>query len=844
MSHTDPAIPIETLLEHRAWVRALARALVFDEHRAADLEQQVWLEALRKPPGRTDSPRGWLATVLRRASARMARADARRTARERAAARGGTAAATGDLVAMAELHERVVHAVLALAEPYRTTLLCRYFEDLPPREIARKTNTPVETVRARVRRGLERLRAQFDSEHRGNRRTWSAALLPLIGAVPDTAEASLATGVLLMSTKTKLISAAIVVVALLATLSFWLGRGEPDTRRAPTVAESDADRRDAAGTNPKPEQEPTAEPLPDGHLFEVVSARGEPVPAAELSVVREGLALVQLIADRRGRAALAGVHKGTATVWASARGRALKRMEGVELAAPATRIVLEPGQSVALLFVTPDGEPILAEEARRLFAGRPARAELVRDEQFVGGSIEALIATLMLDPRHWRLPVRVQWDASGARLVYHAPEGRWRLFLSRPGSTPYLTPPFTVADGESPEVVLSRTPHMRRVRLVDAETGLPVAGATVTPYYEHGDDQAFLPGAPLRADDNGEVALPLHERREGERGRAPTWWIESDRHLTGIGEIAFADGLESEVRDIPVFVAARLSGKAYQRTGKPAVGAIVITGRKGRMVRAFAGEDGAYRIEKVPVICLGKRGVVSRRGRVTLIEDLKTMQVTFAKYRLEPGREARIDIGEPVERGATATIAGRITSGSRGLPGVHVVVRARADKGLERFAKTAADGRYEIAGLPIAEVKVSVWLGDPRAVDDFKLETTDELELEAGAWERIDIDLPAGAIEITVIDAETGKPVPGAIALARPMDPSSQKDRFAGFRYRPGWAGFADARGVLLARALPEGLEHRVEGGAQGYEDARVERILPGPHDSPAKVKLRLHKKR
>ena len=82
MSHVDPAIPIETLLEHRAWVRTLARALVFDENRAADLEQQVWLETLRKPPGRADSPRGWLATVLRRAAAKMARTDTRRMARE------------------------------------------------------------------------------------------------------------------------------------------------------------------------------------------------------------------------------------------------------------------------------------------------------------------------------------------------------------------------------------------------------------------------------------------------------------------------------------------------------------------------------------------------------------------------------------------------------------------------------------------------------------------------------------------------------------------------------------------------------------------------------------------
>ena len=41
--------PLETLLEHRDWVRALARSLVADPHRADDVEQETWRMALQKP---------------------------------------------------------------------------------------------------------------------------------------------------------------------------------------------------------------------------------------------------------------------------------------------------------------------------------------------------------------------------------------------------------------------------------------------------------------------------------------------------------------------------------------------------------------------------------------------------------------------------------------------------------------------------------------------------------------------------------------------------------------------------------------------------------------------------
>ncbi|MEM1453210.1 MAG: sigma factor-like helix-turn-helix DNA-binding protein, partial [Planctomycetota bacterium] len=69
---------------------------------------------------------------------------------------------------------------LDLDEPYRTVVLLRFFEELPPRAIAKRTGRPVETVRKQTQRGLERLREALQARY-GDRGAWAVALLPLAG---------------------------------------------------------------------------------------------------------------------------------------------------------------------------------------------------------------------------------------------------------------------------------------------------------------------------------------------------------------------------------------------------------------------------------------------------------------------------------------------------------------------------------------------------------------------------------------------------------------------------------------------------------------------------------------
>src|SRR5262249_44606152 len=136
------------------------------------------LAAIEAPPAHDGSPRGWLAGVLRRRAAFRFRSQSRRARHETLAVRDDAVAGTDDLVAEAEIHARVVQSVLALPEPERSAVLLRFFEGLPPRVIAARTGVPVATVRSRVRRALERLRARLGDEGGA---AWRAALVPLTG---------------------------------------------------------------------------------------------------------------------------------------------------------------------------------------------------------------------------------------------------------------------------------------------------------------------------------------------------------------------------------------------------------------------------------------------------------------------------------------------------------------------------------------------------------------------------------------------------------------------------------------------------------------------------------------
>jgi RNA polymerase sigma-70 factor (ECF subfamily) len=176
---TAPQASIHDLLVHAEFLRRLVRDLVADESAQHDLTQQVWLQALRSPPRDARGLRGWLAATARNLLANARRSQERRSVRETAAAPREHAPAADEILAREAVRESVLRAVLALDEPFREAVLLRYYEGLPPREIAARLGVPDATVRTRVARGLERLRVRLDAQHR-DRSAWTIVALPLV----------------------------------------------------------------------------------------------------------------------------------------------------------------------------------------------------------------------------------------------------------------------------------------------------------------------------------------------------------------------------------------------------------------------------------------------------------------------------------------------------------------------------------------------------------------------------------------------------------------------------------------------------------------------------------------
>jgi RNA polymerase sigma-70 factor (ECF subfamily) len=280
------AVP-EALLAESGWVRRLARRLVDERSAAEDLEQEAWARALEKPPpasvgrwpmssGGWDT-RAWLGGLVRNLARERRRERARREARERAAARGERLPSAAEALERLQLQRGVVEAVLALEEPYRSTVVLRFYEDLPPRRIAAREGVPVATVKTRLARGLAQLRARLDREHGGDGRSWALVLLPLAaggrGPIP------LIAGALAVNTiaKLSLASAALVGIVL------WVATRQEESRMAPLEearAAAPVELETPATPAPTPDEvEPVRESVP---APAPAAAPGEAEPRPEI----------------------------------------------------------------------------------------------------------------------------------------------------------------------------------------------------------------------------------------------------------------------------------------------------------------------------------------------------------------------------------------------------------------------------------------------------------------------------------------------------------------------------------------------------------------------------------
>ncbi len=398
---------LEELLTHADFVNRLARRLVLNAHDAADVAQETWLAGMRNPPASKESIRAWLAHVISNVASKVRRTESRRLKREQLVSKPDRAPSAAEVVERAEIRHRVVTAVLSLDEPYRSTILLRFYEDLAPREIAESEQLPVETVRTRLKRGMALLREKLDALHDGRRDAWCFALGPIAGlkwaasgATAGVGGITTLSGGLIMTGKMK-IAIAVLLVAVAAVVVWQLSDGGPDAP-SPLLGAGDArsqhtiitngedeevDGESGQGATRKPEASLEKVAIePEGITISgrvVDSVTREPIPAFDLDLKRHYLendppwidVAHETVKNERGLFSYETESAGRHRFWVRASTHLEKRVW----------LDIDPGQRLAHVEIALDPGAAMAGRVIDARTGRPVSGALVGAVKHPGG---------------------------------------------------------------------------------------------------------------------------------------------------------------------------------------------------------------------------------------------------------------------------------------------------------------------------------------------------------------------------------------------------------------------------------------------------------------------------
>ena len=171
---------VEDLLEHREFLYRVVNGLLGDSHDSDDVVQQTWVAVLTTSSDTVRKPKTWLAKIAKNRSIDLIRRRRVRRVREQGVDEPSSGPSPDESLENDSVRSTVCEAVSRLSEPYRTSIELRFFEGLPPREVARRMGVPVETARTRIKRALASLRTRLDSDFPGGREAWVTACIRFI----------------------------------------------------------------------------------------------------------------------------------------------------------------------------------------------------------------------------------------------------------------------------------------------------------------------------------------------------------------------------------------------------------------------------------------------------------------------------------------------------------------------------------------------------------------------------------------------------------------------------------------------------------------------------------------
>ncbi len=725
-------------------LRAMASAILRDDHGAEDTVQETWIRALGHGPREPKALGAWLWTTARRVALNRRRGELRRGWRETEFARQEIETSSEELAQRVELQHQVSGVLQNLAEPHRSLLREHYIGGKTVAELAGHSGVSLSTQKERLRLARAHMRRALEREGIGTPGSAHWSILAL--ALPK-GQGPVWIGSLIAMKKFAVITVALAVAsALLLWKAPWqTGSAGPGPLELAAEGSAPLASVESPGLSPRLQ-------APEAQQLELRSPLEEqPKVAAPLDWVVRGRS--QWIDGAGGAFPRVHLHL-TLQEGTEADGQVLDSID-LETGPDGAFewALVDPGRTVSIAAVLDKVEGYNASVQERTIAfpdDGPPQGILVRlapRDAWVEGTVRA--GDSAVQPG---LPIagalvhfngaQTHTDENGTYRLAVPSRGYGSVIVSAAGFRKGGLTPGNLVAGETTKIHIELEPELgiegRLFGYVRDARGAVLAGAEVS-------CNVSREGSVL-SDATGYYELSGVEWEPGIHVacKASHAGFAATEELIGLPPGESAPALGTQL-DFVLVKGSRLEGRVTDSQGNSVQGARLWIGTNARLVanrKAYSDANGAFVFEHVAPgsMLLGAR----KRGQP---EFLRRIEVP------KTGEDLRMDV--VLERG-TPLVGQVLDPSGAAVAGATVTARRASNSplaggaGIGSSGRSDGSGRFSIEGVPSGDLNLRirgegiVWT---------------ELQLEHDGSEVQLVVKRASGIGGRVIDAKTGRPI-------------------------------------------------------------------------------------